>query len=440
LGGCGSANNGEVKKDNRNVYRICKNGNWMVASTLEYDTYQWVCLDANEREIKAGSVSSRDYVCENKAWRYATYLETGIQSVCLASNEGEIKIRNVSVTAGSSSSSWYEEIRSSSSEEIEGEGKEYICENRVWRIATEFERDIYKWVCSDANEGEIKAGNVSLKDYVCKNKGWVTATEFERDIYQWSCSDANDGEIKAGNVSGKDYICKNKGWVTATEFERDIYQWICSDSNMREVKKGRVSNKEYVCKYGIWQEPNYKDKYCFENGCEYFVDTRDKQQYVYVVIGEQTWMAENLNYAVEGSKCHSNNSANCDKYGRLYDWQTALISCPYGWHLPSQAEWESLGSDAKKLKAMSGWNDYNSVAFGIKSGNGTDEYGFSALPGGYGYPAGDFEGVDNEGYWWSASDDGYSSALHRIFFNSNEYAFWKNYGNSYLFSVRCLQD
>jgi len=117
-----------------------------------------------------------------------------------------------------------------------------------------------------------------------------------------------------------------------------------------------------------------------------FKDPRDKKIYKTVKIGEQVWMAENLNYEASGSKCNGNKPANCDKYGRLYNWETAMKACPGGWHLPSKAEWEILmvavGGKifghriaGKYLKATSGWNDYEGG-----SGNGKDKYGFLGYP------------------------------------------------------------
>jgi uncharacterized protein (TIGR02145 family) len=150
-------------------------------------------------------------------------------------------------------------------------------------------------------------------------------------------------------------------------------------------------------------------------------------------IGTQTWMAENFNCNVEGSKCYDDDPANCAKYGRLYTWSDAMAVCPDGWHLPTKAEWDVLGDDAKKLKAKSGWN---------RNGNGTDDYGFSALPGGNGDSDGDFGGVGNYGSWWSASEYGSSGNYAYVMDIGYDYeiADWNYDDKSSLFSVRCLQD
>jgi len=162
------------------------------------------------------------------------------------------------------------------------------------------------------------------------------------------------------------------------------------------------------------------------------------QTYRTVNIGGQVWFAENLNYDVSGSKCYDYDSSNCTTYGRLYNWPTAKTVCPSGWHLPSDAEWTVLenavggsGIAGTKLKATSGW--YN-------KGYGTDDYGFSALPGGYGNSIGSFENVGIYGRWWSASEYGAAAAHDRYMYydSSNVRRYYG--GESYLFSVRCLQD
>jgi uncharacterized protein (TIGR02145 family)/uncharacterized repeat protein (TIGR02543 family) len=187
-----------------------------------------------------------------------------------------------------------------------------------------------------------------------------------------------------------------------------------------------------------------------------FKDTRDGKEYKKVTIGKQTWMAENLNYddpIMTSDVCYKKDTSNCAKYGRLYDWATAMSGtrsssanpsgvqgvCPVGWHLPSEAEWTVLVNYAggestagRKLKSTSGWNS---------NGNGTDEYGFSALPGGrVGYSDGNFYDAGNIGYWWSATEDDANNAWNRdMYFSSEDVGRYGN-GKTRLFSVRCVAD
>jgi uncharacterized protein (TIGR02145 family)/uncharacterized repeat protein (TIGR02543 family) len=170
-----------------------------------------------------------------------------------------------------------------------------------------------------------------------------------------------------------------------------------------------------------------------------FTDSRDGKTYKKVVIGTQTWMAENLNYDVPSNTtdvCYNNKADSCEKYGRLYNWLTAMTACPAGWHLPLDAEWATLenyvGSPVgTKLKSTSGW--YN-------NGNGTDQYDFSALPGGYGYSDGGFLNAGGLGLWWSATENDalYACGQH-IHYNGDE-GRGDRKEKTNLFSVRCVQD
>jgi len=169
-------------------------------------------------------------------------------------------------------------------------------------------------------------------------------------------------------------------------------------------------------------------------------DSRDKKSYKTIKIGSQVWMAENLNYDREGV-CYGNDPANCQKYGRLYNWKTALSVCPKGWHLPTDAEWENLvqfvgGSEVagNMLKSSSGWEE--------NDGNGEDKFGFSALPGGYGNSGGSFYGVGDGGIWWSATERNapYAWAREMGGYFAEVGRRDDGYDKSGLFSVRCAQD
>ena len=173
-----------------------------------------------------------------------------------------------------------------------------------------------------------------------------------------------------------------------------------------------------------------------------FTDSRDGKVYKIVKIGRQVWFAENLNHAAKGSKCYDNKAANCAKYGRLYNWNTALTVCPAGFHLPDDNEWYTLRDYADnqetagtRLKSTGGWN---------KNGNGTDDYGFSALPGGsggFGVRDDIFEDVNYSGLWWSATPyykDGY--VMRQLMRYNSESVISRYDHQRCLFSVRCIQD
>ncbi len=193
-----------------------------------------------------------------------------------------------------------------------------------------------------------------------------------------------------------------------------------------------------------------------------FTDSRDGKEYKCVKIGSQIWMAENLNYEAEGSRCYNNDPANGQKYGRLYDWNTAKKACPEGWHLPSKEEWDTLiavvggiKSAGKHLKAKFDWNE--------KNGNGEDTYGFSALPGSISHlNSCHFGALGHHGQWWSASElEGNSYYPYSLLMyggradcednatcrklGCTKYC-WKNavhwscYDKPSMFSVRCLKD
>jgi len=207
---------------------------------------------------------------------------------------------------------------------------------------------------------------------------------------------------------------------------------------------------------------------CQENGAiaGTIKDYRDNKIYKIVQIGNQVWMAENLNYDTEddaiekNSQCYGKDTVNCTKYGRLYDWAAAMALppacnftsqncppshegslygalCPSGFAIPRTQDWQALvdyaGGNAiaaGRLKSKTGWSG---------NGNGTDNYGFNALPGGWAYYWGD-ESYDEgtESYWWVETQTGYEADYWRIIASDTEARnhFWpKDMDMAYL---RCV--
>ena len=163
-----------------------------------------------------------------------------------------------------------------------------------------------------------------------------------------------------------------------------------------------------------------------------FTDTRDGHIYKTVTIGKQTWMAENLAwlpavdrpatglfevecryiYDYEGVNVdEAKANTNFQQFGALYNWIAARNACPSGWHLPTDQEWMELerfsglpssestlmdwrnsGEAGTKLKSIEGWI----------GGNGTDNFGFTALPAGCRGYAG-FQSKGYAAYFWTAS-------------------------------------
>jgi len=197
--------------------------------------------------------------------------------------------------------------------------------------------------------------------------------------------------------------------------------------------------------------------------------------YKTVQIAEQCWFKENLNIGtmINGNEeqtdnsiiekyCYENDEANCDTYGGLYQWDemmqyvtdtAAQGICPEGWHISSHSEWKYLegtvdslygvgdtiwdengfrGFDAgKNLKSFNGWNN---------NGNGTNTYGFTALPGGKREEGGTFNNIGTYADIWTSTMCGtYYSHIRSLSTYSDDIALWniiKERGHS----ARCIKD
>ncbi len=211
-------------------------------------------------------------------------------------------------------------------------------------------------------------------------------------------------------------------------------------------------------------------------------DSRDGKNYKTIKIGEQTWMAENLNYAdsaetpsLKGNSwCYDDKVKNCDLTGRLYRWAAAIDSvklakdadnpqscgydnscllpsivqgiCPEGWHLPSKDDWDILiaaaGGESVAGKALKTKKGYQYCEY--VDGNGTDKFGFSGLPAG----AYDYERLDEKSlnaglgadFWSSTQYDAKNAyTMTLIATSDNAYQYEKSTGADG-YSIRCVRD
>ena len=205
------------------------------------------------------------------------------------------------------------------------------------------------------------------------------------------------------------------------------------------------------------------------DGTGEFTDVRDKKIYRTVKIGSQIWMAENLKHDYRyGTVCYDNDTANCEIYGRLYTWAAAMDSaavfsedgkgcgkgtectvseqvrgiCPEGWHLPNLMEWATLESVV--AKSFNGKRD--SVGYALKStsgwygnGNGSDAFGFGALPAGFRLE-GTFYDIRNEAHFWTSIEYSTTTAFYRYLSdNSTKQESSYDFKNSTA-SVRCVKN
>lgn len=407
LGICDAKREGEVLKNqntasvNANVYYICKSSLWQVASDIEKDTATWG-VGKFDGEVRAGQVNETVYYIyetSGNAWRKATTLEKDTYDFTnnkdwSAGVDGEIKEGSVTDSV-------------------------YVYDAAAWRVADEIEKVLGGCVVAIA-DSLVKVGSTY---YICSPRKWVVATELQYDTYKQSC--AEFGQIIHGNINADyAYFCYGKEWKRFYGNENITY--------------GKL------------------------------LDERDGQIYRTVKIGGQTWMAENLNYAdsaqtpslEESCWCYEYKDDNCVLYGCHYNWYSVFKPdspldcppypcklkqlttdvqgfCPMGWHLPVQTEWQDLfdevgGSSVagERLKSVVGWEN---------NGNGTDVYGFSALP------AGERDEIMQWGYsgktalFWSYTDNGENDPHFVDFSYDRESAVLGSYKYSAI-SIRCIKD
>lgn len=339
------------------------------------------------------------------------------------------------------------------------------------------------------NTENLELGKHEISAYAIDDGGFSTSTflNFHIEIFVAEIqvdSLINVSESSAtirGSVTdsgGGEIIKQGICWATSENpTTADSVKLITGSSLEMETEiSGLLPNTLYYFRFFAENESgiSYSENTAAKTGflMETFQDSRDGLGYKSVKIGELTWMAENLKYLpnvkqpTQGSissdvkyvygqiACGCLGKAKANEnykiYGALYNYVSANEVCPEGWRLPSDDEWQSLANlistnnqgyqntegsfenVGKHLKSAELWNE---------SETGIDDYGFSALPGGFRDSESlSFLGLTNEAYFWTASAQSDSTAWAQTIKADDSSLYKQEFAKSNGFSVRCVKD
>jgi len=380
----------------------------------------------NRPLINAGSVTNGIAKLELPETIPNEYLETAPSPRCTASPK-DIKVLSSNFVLTNNNKKFRLFIVNADEQKKIAEYISYFYSSKAGKITCNIEEEDYK----STTTANVKAGWNKMygrRSYAAGNEveEWSTKNILTKEV-RWTL--VEDERPSRPPPEEPSYSSSSMVPSSSSSFLSS------SSSEMR-------SSSSYLASCVGFVDGTKREHYGMEK--EQFCDSRDGKKYVYVEIGTQIWMAENLNYATSDSKCNEDNYTTC-----RYDWATAmgldrtynsvLYSavakhkgiCPSGWHIPSNNEWTVLGYliDLKgsKLKATSGW-----------SSPGTDDYGFAALP--------TLSGGGISDYWSATEYDALpSSAYNRTllpiegFFVSSP-TMGDGAKKDNLYSIRCVKD
>ena len=173
-------------------------------------------------------------------------------------------------------------------------------------------------------------------------------------------------------------------------------------------------------------------------------DERDGKTYKTVTYTDEAtgsstiWMAENLNFEMQGTYAYEDKPKNAKTFGLLYIWDAAMKACPKGWHLATETEWKVLydkwGGKKKAgapLKSTKGW---------INKGQGTNASGFNGLPGGERGPEGEYALNGSDAEFWSATEVDDKQAWWSSTFDYGPGVYYGTFKKAIALSCRCKKD
>ena len=457
----------KVEKESA-VYR-CDDGEWIkyytLTDTLATSDALLACVEKREGNTAYITEEHALYKCDDGVWgKIVSYMDTvstkDALDNCTAKREGD-------------------------STYVSKENSVYLCIESAWRyLGTVAANSDELPNCTEKRNNEQAFVVEEHMTLICSESKWYRFdiyTIIEKEEVKSSSSPKQENDWEDYNpVSSSSKVTSSSSVILSSDSKSSS-----SNTSSTSVQSSSSSKNEAISSSSVSISSS---SVILSGGEGTLKDSRDNQVYKTVTIGTQTWMAENLNYAYKGktstfdssSFCYDDDPTNCSKYGRLYLWSAAMDSagtwsangkgcgngkfclptypvrgvCPEGWHLPTEEDFRILsrGTGAtwdernfyyidagKYLKSTSGWND---------NGNGTDAYGFSALPAGIGLQGGPFQQLGYMATFWSATrviesnvDDFYSDdAFVMTLDQSIDHAFLPPQDMSVASSVRCLKD
>lgn len=441
----------------KEVYTYDVNGNLLEKLCYSWDSEfsSWV---ADDKEVYTYDANG------NNVEYIKYYWDSGLEDWVVSSKEEYSFNNNDNLTEtvyyswDTGLNDWKAGLRDTCSYDVYGNLTEILTYQRAPGEKAEI-----NWVVSSKKEYsyDINGNITEWISYTWSSETWLG---MEKNIYTYDSNGNTTEEVEYDWDSG------HNSWLGIQKY---IYTYDSNGSMTEEAyyewNSGTTDWVESCKEVYFWS--------LFTSSTTQTVTDYDGNIYNTVQIGDQIWMAENLkttHYAdgtalVDGFEAgdirgdyttkyyfaYDDNVGNVNTYGRLYTWAAVMDGsagstlnpsgvqgvCPDGWHVPSNTEVEELvsfigseghnGSEGTALKSASGWKN---------SGNGTDNYGFTALPGGVFDHDGTFSGDSSLGDWWTSS-----------VYDANESIEWDMYyevsvvdmGNTekdFGFSVRCLKD
>ena len=353
-----------------------------------------------------------------------------------------------------------------------------VCLEGMWVGLDAMGVDTFGWEAGE--DGELRKGDSTGRFYKYDEvlKLWDNV-EWDDTTFKLGCTYKRLGEIILNPKDNIYYVCKDlkdydmdccnrREWDKAREIDFIKRDNKCDSENIGRIVAGTdtVTNK-YYCTTNGWVDLmgwsfDVPKEFRFNPDIDYgtMTDKRDGKTYRTTKIGDQVWMAENLNYAGNGGigHCYDDIPENCETGGRLYKWNVAKDVCPEGWHLPSKTEFETMFSTVKLIydKEMGSFADMFKATSGWKSANrrltqGLDKVGFSAVPAGGRYIGSYREPLYNDANYsayFLTSTERNEVSEYIMLLRTNEasivYDFDegrpRNSTKESSFSVRCLKD